>query len=67
MLFRSTPSRPTTASLAPAGKPTTEERADAVVAEARAEVDARMAKEAGVPAGGTDDEGIGHVLGGDFI
>ena len=37
------------------------------MAEARAEVDARMAKEAGVPAGGTDDEVIGHVLGGDFI
>ena len=63
----SPPSRPTTAGLTPAGKPTAEERADAIVADAWAEVDARTAKETGVPAGGTDDEVIGHVLGGDFI
>ena len=41
----STPSRPTTAGLTLAGKPTAEDRADAIVAEVRAEVDARMAEE----------------------
>ena len=63
----STPSRPTTAGLTPAGKLTVEERADAIVAEARAEGDARMAEGTGVPAGGAGDEVIGPALGGDFI
>ena len=37
-------SRPTTAGLTPAGKLTAEAQADAIVADIRAEVDARMAE-----------------------
>ena len=63
----STPSRPTTADLTPAGKPTAEAQADAILAEIRAEVDARMAEEMDVPAGGANVEVIGHASGGGFI
>ena len=63
----STPSRPTTAGLTPAGKLTAEAQADAIVADIRAEVDARMAEESDVPAGGANVDVIGHAPGGDFI
>ena len=63
----STSSRPTTAGLMPTGKLTAEAQADAIVADIRAEVDARLAKKADVPTGGANDEVIGHAPGGDFI
>ena len=63
----STPSRPTTAGLTLAGKSSAEAQADEILAEIRAEVDARMAEETEVPAGGANDEVIGRALGGDFI
>ena len=44
-----------------------EEKVDAIVAEARAEVDARMEEETDVPAGGANDEVISHAPGGDLI
>ena len=63
----SVPSRPTTAGLMPAGKPTAEAQADAIMADIRAEVDARMAEKTDVPSGGANVEVIGHAPGGDFI
>ena len=59
--------RPTTAGLTLARKLSAEAKADAIVAEVRAEVDARMAEESVVPAGGANVEVIGHASGGDFI
>ena len=51
----------------PAGKLTAEAQADAIVADIRAEVDARMAEKTDVPADGANVEVIGHAPGGDFI
>ena len=60
-------SRPTTAGLTPAGKLTVEAQVDAIEADIRAEVDARMGEKTDVPAGGTSAEVIGRTSGGDFI
>ena len=62
-----TSSWPTTAGLTPAGKSAAEAKADAIVADVRAEVDARMAEKTDVPTGGANAEVIGHAPGGDFI
>ena len=63
----SAPRRPTTAGLTPAGKLATEVQADAIVADIRAKVDARIGEETDVSAGGANTEVIGHTCGGDFI
>ena len=60
-------SRPTTPGLTPTGKLAAEAKADAIVADIRAEVDARMAEKTDVPTGGASAEVIGHAPGGDFI
>ena len=51
----------------PAGKPTAEAQADAIVADIRAEVDAWMGEKTDAPAGGASAEVIGRTSGGDFI
>ena len=63
----SAPSRPTTAGLTLAGKLAVEAQVDAIVADVRAEVDARMGEKVDVSTGGPSIEVIGLASGGDFI
>ena len=60
-------SRPTTAGLTPAGRLAVEAQVDAIEADIRAEVDARMGEKVDVSAGGAGIEVIGRASGGDFI
>ena len=60
-------SRPTTAGLTPAGRLAVEAHVDAIEADIRAEVDARMGEKTDVSAGGASTEVIGYASGGDFI
>ena len=63
----SSSSRPTTAVLTPTGKPAVEAQVDAIEAEIRPEVDAKLAEKEKVPADDAGTEVIGRVPGDDFI
>ena len=59
--------RPTTAGLTPAGRLAAEAQLDAIEADIRAEVAARMGEKVDISAGGATIEVIGRAPGGDFI
>ena len=59
--------RPTTAGLTPAGKLAVEAQVDAIEADIRAEVDAKMGEKVDISSGGAGIEVIGRASGGDFI
>ena len=63
----SSSSRPTTVGLTPTSRHAVEARVDAIEAEIRAAVDARLGEKENVPAGGAGIEVIGHASGGDII